>query len=351
MREVGVRTLELCANEFLIDGIKRDRLPWGGDLTVSLMADAYAWGDVSVARASLSAMDAYLGDVNGAVTYSMWTVVSHDFYQLYFGDGQFLRDRWWRIKWRIEDLVSRTDPATGFVVRGIDWALVDWAEPESETAMHAIWYGALGAAARLADRVRDPRAADYRALAAKVKAALDKAAWDESRGLYRANLDDAPVFGRQANVFAVVFGAADSAKSARIGGALAAEDLPPVGTPYVFGWELVALNRTGHRRAFFDGLERVFGGMLDAGATTFWEGYDAAATGDEHYRFYGRRWGKSLCHVWSAWPAFLFVSEVMGVRPTSDGWATHESRPMPEAAGCSATVPTPRGWLRVGVGE
>lgn len=347
MFDVGVRTLARCSDEFLIDGVKRDRLPWAGDLTVSLMADAYVYGDAEVARRSLSVMDAYEGDVNGIVTYSMWTIVSHDLYQLYFGDRQFLTDRWWRIKWRIENLISRTD-GDGFVAKGLDWVFIDWAKPESRTAMHMVWYGALEAAARLADRVGDGRATDYRALAAKVKASLNRRAWDEATGLYAANPDDRTVFGRQANVFAVIFGVATDEQARRIGGELAADRLPPVGTPYVYGWELVALNRTGHHQVFFDGLERVFGAMLDAGATTFWEGYDANEKGDDRYRFYGRPWGKSLCHVWGAWPAFVFVSEGLGVKPTSDGWRTWELKPIPGAEELRALVPTPQGVLTVG---
>ena len=342
MFDVGVRTLALCSDEFLIDGVKRDRLPWAGDMAVSLLADAYVYGDAEVARRSLSVMDAYEGDVNGIVTYSMWTIVAHDLYQLYFGDRKFLQDRWWRIKWRVEDLISRTD-ADGFVAKGLGWVFVDWAEPKSSTAMHMIWYGALEAAASLAGRVGDARAADYRTLAAKVRTNLDRRAWDEKRGLYSADPDNLAVFGRQANIFAVIFGVASPDKAARIGDELAADRLPSVGTPYVYGWELVALSRTGHHKAFFDGLERVFGGMLDAGATTFWEGYDAAAEGNERYRFYGRPWGKSLCHVWSAWPAFVFVSEAMGVKPTSDGWQTWEKKPIPGAEGLEARVPTPHG--------
>lgn len=344
MFDVGVRTLARCSDEFLIDGVKRDRLPWAGDLTVSLMADAYVYGDAEVARRSLSVMDAYQGDVNGIVTYSMWTIISHDLYQLYFGDRAFLKDRWWRIKWRIENLISRTDEY-GFVAKGLDWVFVDWAKPESKTAMHMIWYGALVAAARLADRVDDARAADYRALAAKVKSGLDRCALDVTCGLYSANPEDRTVFGRQANIFAIVFDVADGATKKRIGEELASNRLPPVGTPYVYGWELVALNRTGHHQAFFDGLERVFGAMLDAGATTFWEGYDANEKGNDRYRFYGRPWGKSLCHVWSAWPAFVFVSEALGVKPTSDGWRTWEHKPIPGAESLRALVPTPHGVM------
>ena len=350
MFEAGVRTLRLCSDDFLIDGVKRDRLPWGGDLTVSLLADAYVYGDAEIARRSLSVMDAYEGDVNGIVTYSMWTIISHDLYQLYFGDGRFLKERWWRIRERVDGLLARTDE-TGFVVKGLDWVFVDWARPESATALQVIWYGALQAAARLADRVCDVRAFVYRASAEKVRASILRTAWDEERGLFRANPNGKAEFGRQANIYAVVFGLVDATKATRIGNELSADRLPPVGTPYVYGWELVALARTGHAEAFFDGLEKVFGAMLDAGATTFWEGYDASEKGNARYAFYGRPWGKSLCHVWSAWPAFIFVSEALGVRPTSDGWKTWVRRPIRGAEGIRATIPTPNGVLQVGDGK
>lgn len=336
MSEVGRRTLYLCSQDFLIDGIKRDRLPWAGDLAVSLMADAYVFGDADIVRRSLSVMDAYLGDVNGIVTYSMWTVIAHDMYQLYFGDRDFLNERWWRVKWRIDNLVARCD-GRGFVTKDLGWVFVDWTDDVDPSAMQMIWVGALDAAARLADRVGDTDAAKYRELAAKVRTELNAKHWDDKKGMYGV--------GRHASVYAVVFDVADAAKLPRIGENLSRNEIPPVGTPYVFGWELVALRRAGYAKAFLDGLERVFGAMLDNRATTFWEGYDAKEKDSERYRFYGRPYAKSLCHVWSAWPAFLFVSEVMGVKPTSDGWQTFEVHPIPGVSGLHATVPTPRGML------
>ncbi len=350
MRDVGVHTLRLCAQDFLLDGVKRDRLPWGGDLAVSLLADAYVYGDAEIVRRSLSALDAYSDDVNGIVTYSMWTIISHDLYQRHFGDRQFLEDRWWRIKWRIEDLVSRTD-SRGFVTKRLDWVFVDWAKPDSQIAPQMIWKGTLDAAARLADRMGDPRAADYRAMSEKVRAGLDEVAWDDARGIYRANYARDGVFGRQANIYAVVFGVADEARAVRIVDALCKDELPAVGTPYVFGWELAVFARAGRPKEFFGGLERVFGAMLDNGATSFWEGYSAEEAGDDRYGFYGRKWGKSLCHAWSAWPAFIFAAEALGVRPASDGWRTYVVNPMPGVGDMRATVPTPLGAIDVSVDE
>ena len=334
MFEVGKRTLDLCSQDFLIDGVKRDRLPWAGDLSVSLMANAYVYGDAEIVRRSLSIMDAYLGDVNGIVTYSMWTIIAHDMYQLYFGDRAFLEERWWRVKWRIENLISRCD-GRGFVVKGLDWVFVDWTQEVDPCAMQMIWVGALDAAAKLADRVKDADAAKYRGLAAKVRTELNAKHWDDAKGMYG--------IGRHASIYAIIFDVADAAKRERIGANLAKDEIAPVGTPYIYGWELVALKRSGRTQEFLAGIEKIFGAMLDQDATTFWEGYDAKENGAERYRFYGRPFAKSLCHVWSAWPAFLFVSEVMGVKPTTDGWKTYERNPLPGFSGLRATIPTPIG--------
>lgn len=52
-------------------------------------------------------------------------------------------------------------------------------------------------------------------------------------------------------------------------------------------------------------VERIWDGMLDLGATTFWEGFDPSARGSEHWEFYKRPFGKSLCHAWGSAPVFL----------------------------------------------
>ena len=81
-------TLRLCMHDFILDGIKRDRLPWAGDLAVSLVANAYSFADGSIVARSLSVLGRAgieKADINGIVDYSLWWVVCHDLYQLYFG--------------------------------------------------------------------------------------------------------------------------------------------------------------------------------------------------------------------------------------------------------------------------
>jgi alpha-L-rhamnosidase len=86
------------------------------------------------------------------------------------------------------------------------------------------------------------------------------------------------------------------------------------------------------------------------GATTFWEAYDPTQSGEACRAFYRRPFGKSLCHAWGAGPAAIPPAEILGVRPTEDGWAelTVEPRPGP-LAWVTATVPRPTGRIEIEV--
>lgn len=86
-------TLRLCRHHFLIDGVKRDRLPWVGDLALSLLANAYVFGDPAPVRRTLAVLGrAGIREqhLNGIVDYSLWFLICHDLYQRYWGDRDFL---------------------------------------------------------------------------------------------------------------------------------------------------------------------------------------------------------------------------------------------------------------------
>ena len=59
-----------------------------------------------------------------------------------------------------------------------------------------------------------------------------------------------------------------------IGRHLAAAELPQVGTPYVSAYEAMALIKCGRKNDAKALVEKVWGSMLDAGATSFWEGFN-----------------------------------------------------------------------------
>ena len=338
----GVETLRLCTRTFLIDGIKRDRLPWAGDLAVEIMAAAYSFGDPEPIKRTLAVLgsgDVKAGHVNGIAGYSLWWVIGHDLLQRYFDEPGFLRLHYPRICERMDEIATHEDER-GFFARNLGWDFIDWqgrkgGSLKSEITLQTVYFGALKAAVRLADRTGDAkRSAEWGAKAEKLRERILAAGMDGTR---------------HARMMAIVLGLVEGEVAARYAKEIAADDLPPTGTPYMAAFEVMALAKGGERSAALKKFESVWGAMLDFGADAYWEGWSAEDKGDEIYEFYGRPFAKSLCHAWSSGPAFLIPGTFLGIRPTSDGWKTWEANPaIPEfAPNAKVKVSTKTGTLQV----
>jgi alpha-L-rhamnosidase len=118
------------------------------------------------------------------------------------------------------------------------------------------------------------------------------------------------------------------------------------------GFENMALARLGNKQYMIDKTKEYWGGMLAQGATTFWEAFDISQKGKEHYEFYGRPYGKSLCHAWSAGPVAFLSLELAGLRPLEDGWKRFVVSPdIGNLQWVNITVPTPYGSIVVDINE
>ncbi len=343
-------TLRLCMNHFLLDGIKRDRLPWAGDLAVSLMGNAYTFGDSAIVKDSLSVLCANgieKAHINDIADYSMWWLINHEYYQLYYGDRDFLTLEYPRICETVAILLCRRDEK-GFLVQQHerDWFFIDWVPGQKITAVQILFVRALRAAANLAERMGDTaRQKEWDQTADKLAETVLEQAYSKECGLF-AEAPDSGTFSRHANLLAVVTGLTDGRKEMQenIGKALAEKELPPVGTPYMSVFEALALVKTGRTEAALALIREIWGGMLALGATSFYEGFNPSETGKQHLVFYDRPYGKSLCHAWSAGPLFLLPQILTGLEPASDGWKTFRLNPMPGLT-CAVTIPTPAGLI------
>lgn len=338
----ALETQRLCTRTFLLDGIKRDRLPWACDLVFGLLSQAYAVGDPEPVRRSLVAMGTAApeaGDVNGIVANTFWWIIDHDLFQRHFGDRCFLMTHYPQIRDRIDHLATRCD-GRGFVVRDILWDFMDWVDNRgtelvSEVSRQEIYYGALCAGVRLAERTGDCEStARWRTRAALLK-----------RSILAQGMDGT----RHARLLAILFGLVEGEDARRYGREIVSGGFPKTVTPNMSAFEILALLKCGETLAAREKLEAVWGAMSDRGVDAFWEGWNADEKGDEAYVYYGRPFGKSLCHIWGAAPLCLFAGGFLGIRPTSDGWATHEVKPVdatlfPEA---KVSIPTARGVLSV----
>ena len=91
--ETGAYTVHLNMQQYIWDGVKRDRLVWIGDLHPELSTIQAVFGDQQVIRDSLDLVtsqtpaDQWMNDIP---TYSMWwIVIQHDYY-MQFGDRAYL---------------------------------------------------------------------------------------------------------------------------------------------------------------------------------------------------------------------------------------------------------------------
>jgi len=321
MWQIGVETLRCCTRTFLVDGIKRDRLPWAADLAVEILAEAYSFGDPEPIKRTLAALGSgdpkKVGNVNGIASFSMWWVIAHDLLQKYFAEGDYLKLHYPRIRERVEELATHEDER-GFFVRNLGWNFMDWTgrdggQLKSEISLQIIYQAALVSAVRLATRVGDAASAErWQTKADALKGKILASGMDRTR---------------HSRILAIALDLVDGETARRFAAEIAADDLPPTVTPYMASFEVMALVKGGETVAALKKFESVWGKMTDFGVNTFWEGWDASETESERYVFYSRPFAKSLCHAWASGPVFLIPGVFLGIEPEGDGWRQVHARP------------------------
>jgi len=153
--------------------------------------------------------------------------------------------------------------------------------------------------------------------------------WDEEKNAF---IDDHTTGNRNvtrhANIFALLYDLTSEERKQRIiRHVIKNPEIPAITTPYFEFFELDAMCSIGEFSYMTDMLHSYWGGMLNYGATTFWEEYFPEKSCVENYAMYGKAFGKSLCHAWGASPIYLLGKYALGVRPTSPAYETYEVRP------------------------
>ncbi|WP_127792068.1 family 78 glycoside hydrolase catalytic domain [Agromyces sp. LHK192] len=352
-------TLRLCSQGLMIDGIKRDRMPWAGDQALSTLANAYALGDGGTVADGLVALGRpEHGYVNGIADYSLWWVVNAGLRLRWFGDAAFAAGEADRLDRFVADLATHagldgvfrpTSQRGGFPDAGPGSVFLDWGlrleHGRDSVALQMLWLWALRSAERVLREVGHAGAERWAAVADTLAASLRRRAWLADHDRWADYLDarrsERPA--RYANFLAVLCGIHEEAPVPA--GVVDALRDDPGGTPFMTAFRLLALTEAGLPEAAVAGVRDIWGPMVDAGPGTFWE--EAKADGDV-LEMYGRPFGRSRCHGWASGPAALLPAAILGIRPVADGWSRFEVAP---ALGgldwAGAVVPTAGGDLVV----
>ena len=100
----------------------------------------------------------------------------------------------------------------------------------------------------------------------------------------------------------------------------------PIISPYYDYYVIRAMAEMDHREQALKWIRQYWGGMLNEGATSFWEAYDPSWYHEDFHSSLqsDNRSGYfvSLAHGWSSGPTAWLMEEVLGIQPTGAGFAT-----------------------------
>ena len=349
-------TFHLCSREFFLDAIKRDRWVWGGDARQSFMIANYLFADREIVKRTLLAMlpkDTPVQHVNNINDYSAYVIISAWEYYESFGDAEFIRFIWKRVKALYNFIHSRLDEETGFVVqRPGDWIFIDWSEIDKDGPISAeqilLWHTE-NCMQKLCALVGE-NGSVHAERADALRARIMECYWDDTRSAFIDSYTSGQAhISRHANIFAMLFDFVDEEKKQRIlTNVLENDKITPITTPYFKLYELMALCGAGRLEYAQNMLDTYWGGMLALGATSIWEEYVPGMGVPESYAMYGHIYQKSLCHAWSCGPIYFLGRYCLGVAATSPAYETYTVAPQPgKYKSFAGDVPTEKGNIHV----
>ncbi|HRG23290.1 MAG TPA: alpha-rhamnosidase [Chitinophagaceae bacterium] len=360
--EVAKYTFELNTREFFIDGIKRDRWIWSGDAYQSYLMNYYLYFDNETVKRTTYALrgkDPITGHINTIMDYTFyWFMGIYDYY-LYTGDRSFITQIYDRMKSLMDYVLSRRNKNGLMEWLPGDWIFIDWAaglSKKGEVSFEQLLLArSLETMALCANIVGDKDgASNYNQLSGDMRKKLFELYWnDQKQALVHSRIDGQQTDNvtRYANMFSIFFDYFNAQQKQAVKTSVLLNDkVQKITTPYMRFYELESLCALGEQEYVLREMKDYWGGMLKLGATSFWEEYNPAKKGTEHYSMYGREFGKSLCHAWGASPLYLLGKYYLGVKPTAPGYAAYTVEPnLGGLQWMKGTVPTADGEIRLEV--
>ena len=350
--DTAARTAHLCCQEYLWDGIKRDRLVWMGDTHPETMTILNCFGAQDILPTSLDYMAATTAPndwMNTMPSYTLWWI--RNVYEWWFatGDVAYLRKHHDYIRQTCANLVKhigadgRCKLPRGF----LDWP-TEHNQPAVWAGMQALMTTTFENAEAIANALDD--------------AALAKSCRDAAAKLrtYRPE----PAGAKSSAALLALAGLQDPKKMfADVLGQKGHED---VSTFYGY-YMLEAMSAAGEDQRALDTVRDYWGAMLDVGATSFWEDFHLAWTNNcfridelpvagkkdihgDYGEFCYSGFRHSLCHGWSSGPAAWCIRHVLGIRPLEAGAKKVLVKPfLGDLAWAEGAYPTPQGPVKVRV--
>lgn len=345
--DTAAYTCHLNMQKQLWDGIKRDRLLWVGDMHPEMLTIRTVFGACGVMEDAIrfaretTPLPAWM---NTFATYSLWWLcMVWDWYE-YSGDPAFLGEH-------SEYALDLAKQVMGYVDEDGSYRLpgcfVDWptcGKPESIDGTRALLVLALTAAGNIAMVAGED----------KVATACREAC---------ANLAKAPTCHHGAKQVAALLSLAGLAEETAMADTILEGGAKGLST--FMSYYILKAAAKKSVPAALKLLEEYYGGMLDMGATTFWEDFnidwlgnaspiddfvpeDRADIHGDNGAFCYQGFRHSLCHGWSSAPTAFLAEEVLGIHIAEPGCRTIRLTPcLGDLEWAEGTYPTPYGVMSV----
>ncbi len=348
--QTGAYTVHLNMQEYLWDGIKRDRLVWVGDLHPEVSTCLSVFGASEVIPKSLDQVrdiTPVTEWMNGISSYSMWWVIIQRDYYKHSGDLNYLKEQKNYLCALLRKFCSMVDEKGLEKLDGNRF--LDWPSSPDKLAVDAGYKGlllmTLKAGAELCAVLGDTE--------------TEKLCLSKVKLMATVKLSD--VKSKQAAALLSLANLMPPKEADRI---LSVSGARNVSTFYGF-YMLQAKAKAGSYTEALNLIREYWGGMLKLGATTFWEDFniewlknasridempndrqvDVHATyGDFCYK--GHR--HSFCHGWASGPTPWLSEVVLGVQILEPGCRKIKIEPhLGDLQWVEGTYPTPLGVIKI----
>jgi Bacterial alpha-L-rhamnosidase C-terminal domain/Bacterial alpha-L-rhamnosidase 6 hairpin glycosidase domain len=368
-----------AAQPSVLDGAKRDRAIWSGDLKIEGqgIADTLGTnGDYYVKQSLLTLITSSTqgGGLNADTlfrtgpysnSYSSWTLDAATTYYRNTGDTAFARQVLPWLEGQLAYDATLTD-SSGLIVTGpdisttdggYDWDFYDGAKTGVVTEFNELYYQDLRDVAYIeASLGNTAKAATYSQTAGRVRDAINANLLDPATGTYYLSESDHSTLAQDANALAIVLGIAPAGTVPGVLSALKTlwgphGSAPFSGTtysnlisPYITAYEVEADYLAGDAADAQMLMHLTWDQMIDPAnpffTGTMWENIGPDGTATEART--------SLAHGWASGPTPILISYVLGVQPVNPGYQTFTVAPrLGSLRWAEGAVPTPYGRIFV----
>jgi hypothetical protein len=310
-------TLRDCMQTVFEDGPRRDRRVWLGDLRLQALANYCTFKDYSLVKRCLY-LFAALPREDGSLPACLFEkpklspasdyIVDYDAlfgptvydYTVASGDLETAIELWPTILSSMKMALAHLDEKERFSSDAIAaWKFLDWSDGlETDAGMHGLVLFCCKEINQLATLISKP--VPFADVVLKMTAAASSF-YDTSLGVFvsgpnhqvswssQAWLGLADAMDPQTCLHAIITAMADP------------KAVKPL-TPYAYHHVAKSLARSGGEEQCLKLMREYWGGMVQVGADTFWECFDAE---DSRKSPYGDCHNNSYCHAWSCTPSYL----------------------------------------------